>query len=94
MSSGVDDLVARLRKYAPAGTKPTVAAIMDDAATALEAAQARIAELEAERDRAREALSKADAALEILTPTSISQFKNKLAAQTLIAAALKEPRHD
>ena len=45
MSSGVDDLVARLRD--------TGLHSAAEAATALEAAQARIAELEAERDRAR-----------------------------------------
>lgn len=48
-----------------------------------------IATLRGELAAAREALSKADAALEILKPTCISQFKNKRAAQTLIAAALK-----
>ena len=60
----------------------------------LEAAQSEIATLRADLARAREALGKADAALEVLTPASISQFKNKLAAQTLISAALKEQPDD
>lgn len=43
--------------------------------------------IEAARE-AEVALRKADAALDVLTPTCISQFKNKLAAQTLITSAL------
>jgi hypothetical protein len=43
----MSDLVERLRKYAPAATKPTVAALMDEAAAHIEPLQAELAEARA-----------------------------------------------
>ena len=77
------DVVERLRRYAPATTKPSVAKIMDEAADEIEA-------LRAERDGLRAAISWIEEPfIDESTPESELRNRVKFCAQDAARATLK-----